>query len=64
MYHDQGLAPLKAVDFDNAVNISMNLPFVRTSPDHGTGFGIAGKSIASANSFECAINLALKLSGA
>ena len=64
MYHDQGLAPLKAVDFDNAVNISMNLPFVRTSPDHGTGFGIAGKSIASANSFECAVNLALKLSGA
>ena len=61
MYHDQGLAPLKAIDFDNAVNISMNLPFVRTSPDHGTGFGIAGRGIASANSFECAVNLAFKL---
>ena len=40
LYHDQGLAPLKAVDFDEAVNVTLGLPFVRTSPDHGTAFGI------------------------
>ncbi|KXU37890.1 4-hydroxythreonine-4-phosphate dehydrogenase [Cephaloticoccus primus] len=43
LYHDQGLAPLKAVDFDTAVNVTLGLPFVRTSPDHGTAFGLAGK---------------------
>ena len=58
MYHDQGLAPLKSVDFDNAVNVSMGLRFARTSPDHGTAFGIAGKGIASFKSLESAINLA------
>ena len=62
MYHDQGLAPLKALEFDNAVNISMNLKYVRTSPDHGTGFSIAGRGIASANSFASAVNLAMRLS--
>jgi len=61
MYHDQGLAPLKALEFDDAVNISMNLKFIRTSPDHGTGFSIAGKGIASHNSFAAAADLALKL---
>lgn len=61
MYHDQGLAPLKSVDFDNAVNISMGLNFVRTSPDHGTGFDIAGKGIASEKSFASAVDVALKL---
>ena len=61
MYHDQGLAPLKALEFDCAVNVSMNLKFLRTSPDHGTGFSIAGKGIASANSFASAVELALKL---
>ncbi len=61
MYHDQALAPLKALEFDNAVNVTMNLPFVRTSPDHGTGFGIAGKGIASSNSFSAAFELAMKL---
>lgn len=61
MYHDQGLAPLKSVDFDNAVNISMGLNYVRTSPDHGTGFDIAGKGIASEKSFASAVEVAQKL---
>lgn len=61
MYHDQGLAPLKALEFDNAVNVSMNLKYVRTSPDHGTGYSIAGKGIASSNSFAAAVELALKM---
>ncbi|PWM31487.1 MAG: 4-hydroxythreonine-4-phosphate dehydrogenase PdxA [Verrucomicrobia bacterium] len=61
MYHDQGLAPLKTLEFDSAVNISMNLPFVRTSPDHGTAFSIAGKSAASPNSFAQAVFAAMKL---
>ncbi len=61
MYHDQALAPLKALEFDEAVNVTMNLPFVRTSPDHGTGFSIAGKQIASAGSFSAAFDLAVKL---
>ena len=51
LYHDQGLAPLKAVDFDEAVNVTLGLRGVRTSPDHGTAFGIAGKGIASGKSF-------------
>jgi 4-hydroxythreonine-4-phosphate dehydrogenase len=46
LYHDQGLAPLKTVDFDEAVNVTLGLPFVRTSPDHGTAFGIAGQAKA------------------
>ncbi len=62
MYHDQGLAPLKTLEFDTAVNISMNLPFVRTSPDHGTAFSIAGKSIADIKSFSNAVADALVLS--
>lgn len=61
MYHDQGLAPLKALEFDSAVNVSMGLEFVRTSPDHGTGFDIAGKNIASCKSFAAAVNVAFKL---
>lgn len=62
MYHDQGLAPLKTVDFDQAVNITLGLPFIRTSPDHGTAYSIAGKGLASAKSFENAVHLAKKLS--
>ncbi|MBO6102739.1 MAG: 4-hydroxythreonine-4-phosphate dehydrogenase PdxA [Opitutales bacterium] len=58
MYHDQGLAPLKSIEFDCAVNISMGLSHIRTSPDHGTGFDIAGKNIASPNSFAKAVELA------
>ncbi len=61
MYHDQGLAPLKAVDFDTAVNVSLGLPFVRTSPDHGTAFAIAGKELANSKSFERAVRLASQL---
>lgn len=58
LYHDQGLAPLKAVDFETSVNISMGLPWVRTSPDHGTGYALAGKGVASAQSFTNAVALA------
>ena len=61
MYHDQALAPLKAVEFDNAVNVSMNLPHLRVSPDHGTAFGIAGKGIANDGSFSRAFELAEKM---
>jgi 4-hydroxythreonine-4-phosphate dehydrogenase len=61
LYHDQGLAPLKAVDFDTSVNITLGLPFMRTSPDHGTAFGIAGKGVASATSFANAVRLAARL---
>ena len=62
MYHDQGLAPLKALEFDSAVNVSMLLPYVRTSPDHGTAFNIAGKGIASHKSFAHAVEVAKLLS--
>lgn len=62
MYHDQGLAPLKAVDFDSAVNITLGLPFVRTSPDHGTAYHLAGSGRASDRSFGNAVELADRLS--
>lgn len=58
MYHDQGLAPFKALSFDSGVNFTAGLPFVRTSPVHGTAFDIAGKGEASENSFRQAIYLA------
>jgi 4-hydroxythreonine-4-phosphate dehydrogenase len=61
LYHDQGLAPLKAVDFEDAVNVTLGLPHVRTSPDHGTAFGIAGKGIASPRSFSNAVDVARRL---
>jgi len=61
LYHDQGLAPLKAVDFDTAVNVTLGLPFVRTSPDHGTAFDLAGQGRASPRSFANAIALAQRL---
>jgi len=61
LYHDQGLAPLKAVDFDEAVNVTLGLPFVRTSPDHGTAFGLAGRGKASARSFGNAVAVARRL---
>lgn len=51
MYHDQGLIPVKTLDFERTVNITLGLPFVRTSPGHGTGFDIAGKGIADPTSF-------------
>lgn len=58
MYHDQGLAPFKALSFDSGVNFTAGLPFIRTSPVHGTAFAIAGKGEASENSFRNAIYLA------
>lgn len=61
LYHDQGLAPLKVIDFDEAVNVTLGLPHVRTSPDHGTAFGIAGRGTASATSFGNAVSVARRL---
>ncbi|MEO0055835.1 MAG: hypothetical protein RLZZ50_1782 [Verrucomicrobiota bacterium] len=61
LYHDQGLAPLKTLEFDQAVNITLGLPWVRTSPDHGTGFDIAGRGLASAASFANAVRMARRL---
>ena len=58
MYHDQGLIPVKTLDFHGGVNITLGLPFVRTSPDHGTAFGIAGQDIARADSLIAAIKTA------
>ena len=62
LYHDQGLGPLKTIDFNTAVNVTLGLPWVRTSPDHGTGFAIAGKGCASVESFSNAVSLAQQLS--
>lgn len=61
MYHDQGLAPFKALAFDSGVNFTAGLPVVRTSPDHGTAFDIAGKGIASETSMRSAIYLAVDI---
>lgn len=63
IYHDQGLAPLKTIDFDASVNVTLGLPFVRTSPDHGTAFGIAGQGRANPASFTQAIAVARLLAG-
>ncbi len=60
-YHDQGLIPLKYMGLENGVNITLGLPFVRTSPDHGTAFNIVGKGIADSSSLEAAIICANKL---
>ena len=61
MYHDQALAPFKMIAFDSGVNVTLGLPFVRTSVDHGTAFNIAGKGVASDKSMVAAIKLAAKL---
>lgn len=61
MYHDQGLAPFKLIAFDNGVNLTLGLPFVRTSPDHGTAPDIAGKGIARPDGMIAAINMAGRL---
>jgi 4-hydroxythreonine-4-phosphate dehydrogenase len=63
MYHDQGLIPLKLLHFDEAVNVTLGLPFARTSPDHGTAFDIAGKGVARPDSFLAALDLAATLVG-
>lgn len=61
MYHDQGLIPMKTLAFDSGVNITLGLPFIRTSPDHGTAFDIAGKGIANESSMLSAIHKAIEL---
>ncbi|MDC9809644.1 4-hydroxythreonine-4-phosphate dehydrogenase PdxA [Rhizobium binxianense] len=61
MYHDQALIPAKALGFDDSVNVTLGLPFVRTSPDHGTAFGIAGKGLAREQSLVAALKLAAQL---
>jgi 4-hydroxythreonine-4-phosphate dehydrogenase len=58
MYHDQALIPIKTIDFDGGVNVTLGLPIVRTSPDHGTAFDIAGKNVANPASLIAAIELA------
>ena len=58
MYHDQALIPIKTIDFDNGVNVTLGLPFIRTSPDHGVAYDIAGQGRASASSLVAAIRLA------
>lgn len=62
MYHDQGLIPAKTLAFDEGVNVTLGLPFVRTSPDHGTAFDIAGQGIADPTSLLAALDLAARLS--
>jgi 4-hydroxythreonine-4-phosphate dehydrogenase len=61
MYHDQALIPLKTLDMDHGVNVTLGLPIVRTSPDHGTAFDIAGKGLADATSLLAALELAAAL---
>ena len=64
MYHDQALIPIKTIDFAGGVNITLGLPFVRTSPDHGTAFDIAGQGIADPASMIAAIRMAARMSAA
>ena len=61
MYHDQGLIPMKVIALNYSVNTTIGLPFIRTSPDHGTGFDIAGKGIAQSQSMIEAIKAALEM---
>ena len=63
LYHDQGLIPVKLMGFDRAVNTTIGLPFVRTSPDHGTAFDIAGQGVANPTSMVAALQLAIELVG-
>lgn len=64
MYHDQALIPVKTLDFWGGVNVSLGLPIIRTSPDHGTGFDIAGKGVARPDSLIAAIRLASEMAAA
>ena len=61
LYHDQGLIPIKLLHFDEGVNVTLGLPFVRTSPDHGTAYDIAGTGRANPSSFLAALDLAVRL---
>ncbi len=60
-YHDQALIPLKTLDYDHGVNVTLGLPFIRTSPDHGTALDIAGTGAANPDSLIAALNLAATL---
>ena len=64
MYHDQALIPIKTLAFDHGVNVTLGLPFVRTSPDHGTAFDIAGSGKANPSSLVAALKLAARLAAA
>ncbi len=61
MYHDQALIPLKTIDFAGGVNITLGLPFIRTSPDHGTAYDIAGKGVANPSSLRAALSMAAEM---
>jgi 4-hydroxythreonine-4-phosphate dehydrogenase len=61
MYHDQALIPIKTLAINHAVNVTLGLPFVRTSPDHGTAFDIAGKGKADSRSMVAAITMAAEI---
>jgi 4-hydroxythreonine-4-phosphate dehydrogenase len=61
MYHDQALIPAKALGFDDSVNVTLGLPFIRTSPDHGTAFEIAGTGKALPDSFIAALRMAAEM---
>jgi 4-hydroxythreonine-4-phosphate dehydrogenase len=64
MYHDQALIPIKTIDFDAGVNVTLGLPFVRSSPDHGTAFDIAGRGVARADSLVAALRMADRMARA
>jgi len=64
MYHDQALIPIKTIAFDDGVNVTLGLPFIRTSPDHGTAFGIAGTGTANPSSLIAALKLAARMAAA
>ena len=63
MYHDQALIPIKTLDFDRGVNVTLGLPFIRTSPDHGTAFDIAGQGNANPSSLIEALKMAQRMAG-
>ena len=64
MYHDQALIPIKTIAFEDAVNVTLGLPFIRTSPDHGTAFDIAGTGKANPSSLIAALQLAARMAAA
>ncbi len=64
MYHDQALIPIKTLDFDRGVNVTLGLPFIRTSPDHGTALDIAGQGIANPTSLIEALKMAQRMAAA
>jgi 4-hydroxythreonine-4-phosphate dehydrogenase len=64
MYHDQALIPIKTLAFDDGVNVTLGLPFIRTSPDHGTAFDIAGTGRAKPSSLIAALHLAARMASA